>query len=105
MAARRITTSTARLGARRSRSERGRVPRRARAAFPADVAGRVADAVGLDPHVVFQAGDGSDVYGAAVQHVGERVDVRRAGLDLTFSAPKSVSTLFALSGPEVAGEV
>ena len=36
---------------------------------------------------------------------GERVDVRRCGLDLTFSAPKSVSTLFALGDPEVAREV
>ena len=82
-----------------------RSPRRPRAALPADVAGRLAVAAGLDPHLVFRDADGTDVYAAALPHVGDRVDVRRSGLDLTFSAPKSVSTLFALGGPEVAGEV
>jgi conjugative relaxase-like TrwC/TraI family protein len=82
-----------------------RSPRRPRAALAADVAGQIATAVGLDPHAIFMTADGSDAYAAALQHVGDRVDVRRAGLDLTFSAPKSVSTLFALGGPEVAGEV
>jgi conjugative relaxase-like TrwC/TraI family protein len=36
---------------------------------------------------------------------GVRVDVRRAGFDVTFSAPKSVSTLMALADPAVVGEV
>lgn len=36
---------------------------------------------------------------------GARVDVRRAGFDVTFSAPKSVSTLMALAPPEVAAQV
>jgi conjugative relaxase-like TrwC/TraI family protein len=82
-----------------------RRPRRPRAAVPADIAGQVAAAAGLDASAMFLAADGTDGYAEALAHVGDRVDVRRAGLDLTFSAPKSVSTLFALGDPEVAGEV
>jgi len=82
-----------------------RRPRWPRASLPADVAGRIATAAGLDPRAVFRAEDGSDVFAAALAHVGQRVDVRRSGLDLTFSAPKSVSTLFALASPELAAEV
>ncbi|MFL6110597.1 MAG: MobF family relaxase [Catenulispora sp.] len=78
-----------------------RVPRRPRASLAADVAGGLARSCGLDPAAVF----GVDVYAQALAHVGERVDVRRAGLDLTFSAPKSVSTLFAFGDPDVVGEV
>jgi conjugative relaxase-like TrwC/TraI family protein len=36
---------------------------------------------------------------------GHRVDVRVSGFDLTFSAPKSVSVLWALAPPEVAEQV
>lgn len=36
---------------------------------------------------------------------GSRVDVRRSGYDVTFSAPKSVSVLMGLSSPEVAAHV
>jgi conjugative relaxase-like TrwC/TraI family protein len=36
---------------------------------------------------------------------GERVDVRRAGFDVTFSAPKSVSVLMALGASDVAAQV
>ena len=36
---------------------------------------------------------------------GTRVDVRRAGFDVTFSAPKSVSTLLALVDPTVAAKL
>ncbi|MDP3711275.1 MAG: MobF family relaxase [Mycobacteriales bacterium] len=36
---------------------------------------------------------------------GARVDVRRAGFDVTFSAPKSVSTLMALADPAVVEQV
>jgi conjugative relaxase-like TrwC/TraI family protein len=36
---------------------------------------------------------------------GARVDVRRAGFDVTFSAPKSVSVLIALADPEIVREV
>jgi conjugative relaxase-like TrwC/TraI family protein len=36
---------------------------------------------------------------------GARVDVRRAGFDVTFSAPKSVSTLMALADPDTVGQV
>ena len=81
--------------------------RRASPGVRADDAARVAAAVGLDPHAVYRAavGDGTDPLAAALAHVGARVDVRRAGYDLTFSAPKSVSLLHALGGPGVAGEV
>ena len=82
-----------------------RRPRRPRAALPVETAGRVAMAAGLDPREVFRGEDGTDVFAAALAHAGQRVDVRRSGLDLTFSAPKSVSTLFALGDAEVAGEV
>ncbi|MCW2665649.1 MAG: TrwC relaxase, partial [Frankiales bacterium] len=34
-----------------------------------------------------------------------RVDVRRAGFDVTFSAPKSVSTLMALADPATVGQL
>jgi conjugative relaxase-like TrwC/TraI family protein len=76
-----------------------------RASLPADVAGRLASAAGLDPHEFFRGPDGSDRYAAALERVGERVDVRRAGLDLTFSAPKSVSLLYGLGDEQLAGAV
>jgi conjugative relaxase-like TrwC/TraI family protein len=36
---------------------------------------------------------------------GARVDARRSGFDVTFSAPKSVSTLMALAAPDQATEI
>ena len=36
---------------------------------------------------------------------GRKVDVRRCGFDLTFSAPKSVSALWALADPNVAEQI
>jgi conjugative relaxase-like TrwC/TraI family protein len=36
---------------------------------------------------------------------GRKVDVRRCGFDLTFSAPKSVSVLWALAEPDVAEQI
>lgn len=54
---------------------------------------------------MFRGPDGQDAYNAALGFVDARVDVRRSGLDLTFSAPKSVSVLFALGDPEVAAAV
>ena len=81
-----------------------RQPRRPRASVPADVAGRLSAAVGECPHDVYRRGD-TDVYAEAMRFVDARVDVRRAGLDLTFSAPKSVSVLFGLGDDRVAGEV
>jgi conjugative relaxase-like TrwC/TraI family protein len=44
-------------------------------------------------------------YEAALTHVDERVDVRLPGLDLTFSAPKSVSVLYGLAADTVAEQV
>jgi TrwC relaxase len=68
-------------------------------------AGRLAEAAGLDPHVVYRGKDGIDRYAAALAHANSRVDVRRAGIDVTVSAPKSVSILYGLGPPEVAAAV
>ena len=87
-------------------------------------AGRLAAAGGLDPHVVYRAAnttdhgtttrrqDGPDHrldnpgrYAAALAWGGQRVDVRRPGIDVTVSAPKSVSVLYALGDPDVAAAV
>jgi conjugative relaxase-like TrwC/TraI family protein len=74
-------------------------------AMPADVAGRLLSAVGLDPARVLRSPSGRNRYVAAVRRLGSRVDVRLSGLDFTLSAPKSVTLLWALGSPEVAGEV
>ena len=68
-------------------------------------AGKLAAAAGLDPHTVYREADGTDRYAEAVKHAGERIDVRRAGVDVTVSAPKSVSFVFGLAGPHVADQV
>jgi conjugative relaxase-like TrwC/TraI family protein len=81
-----------------------RIPRRPRASLPVTVAGQLAVSAGLDPVEVFRA-DGRDVFGETAPFADARVDVRRSGLDLTFSAPKSVSVLFGLGDPRVATEV
>lgn len=64
---------------------------------PASVVGRIATAAGLDPTVLYPAdGGGRQVgYTAAVGFEQTPVDVRRAGWDVTVSAPKSVSVLWA----------
>lgn len=72
------------------------------ATLPADLAGRAATAAGLDPVALYRGVDGGDAYTAALPFVDAKVDVRRAGLDVTVSAPKSVSLLFGLGAPEVA---
>ena len=82
-----------------------RVPRRPRATVPADVAVAVAAAAGVDAHAMYRDADGVDQLAAALAFVDARVDVRRAGLDLTFSAPKSVSVLFGLGDAAVAEQV
>ena len=48
---------------------------------------------------------GADRYAAALARIDGRVDVRRAGLDLTFSPPKSVSVLYAFADRPTAGQV
>lgn len=68
-------------------------------------AGRLARAAGLDPVQVWRAADGTDRYAAAQAKEGARVDVRRAGLDLTISPPKSVSVLYGVGSAETAAQV
>ncbi len=73
----------------------------------ADVAVRVAAAAGLDANAIYAAAapDHPDLLRVALGHVGQRVDARRAGVDLTFSAPKSVSLLFAFGDPRTVAAV
>lgn len=68
-------------------------------------AARIADAAGLDVHAVYRGEDGRDRYAAALRFAGKRIDVRRPGIDVTVSAPKSVSILFALGNAWVAAAV
>lgn len=69
--------------------------------LPAATADRLLRTAGLDPHEVLAertpTGRIRDLLAKALRHSGDRVDVRLPGLDLTFSAPKSVSLLWALS--------
>jgi conjugative relaxase-like TrwC/TraI family protein len=67
-----------------------------------EVVRRVSDALDVDPVSLYRGRDGTDGYAAAAAHAGGQVDIRRAGLDVTVSAPKSVSVLCALGDPEVA---
>lgn len=76
-----------------------------RRSVPATLAGRLAAAAGLDPAVLYPARGRAVGYTRALEVEGERVDVRRTGLDVTVSAPKSVSVLWALADPATAGEV
>jgi hypothetical protein len=68
-------------------------------------AGRLAEAAGLDSHDIYRAEDGTDRYAAALAHANKRVDVRRAGIDVTVSAPKSVSILYGLGPSHVSAAV
>jgi conjugative relaxase-like TrwC/TraI family protein len=68
-------------------------------------AGRIAAAAGLDPHEIYRGEDGTDHYVQAMKYAGRRVDRRRPGLDVTVSAPKSVSILFALADPDISAQV
>lgn len=76
-----------------------------RRSVPAALAGRLAVAAGLDPAVLYPARGKAVGYTRALELEGERIDVRRAGLDVTVSAPKSVSVLWAVADPHVAGQV
>jgi hypothetical protein len=66
-----------------------------------DMAERLLTAAGLDAQQVLAettpTGRLRDRLAMALRHREDRVDVRMPGLDLTLSAPKSVSVLFALS--------
>jgi conjugative relaxase-like TrwC/TraI family protein len=80
-----------------------RAPVLPRAGLRADCAGELARAGGLDPAVLWP--DPRTGYAAALGRVGRRVDVRRAGIDVTFSAPKSVSLLYGLGDAATAAAV
>jgi conjugative relaxase-like TrwC/TraI family protein len=69
------------------------------------VAARITGAAGLEPVEVFRTADGADAYSPALQRASERYDDRNVGYDVCVSAPKSVSTLYALGPPEVAAQV
>jgi conjugative relaxase-like TrwC/TraI family protein len=73
----------------------------------ADVAAAIARRCGLEAAAVYEANTagGADAFRAALARAGGRVDGRRAGLDLTFSAPKSVSLLAAFAPSDVAEQV
>lgn len=69
----------------------------------ADVALAIGQAASLDVRQVYaDAGASLD---EALEHVDERIDVRRPGYDVVFSAPKSVSVAYGLASPEIADEV
>ena len=69
----------------------------------ADVAVAIGTAVGVDVRDLYQAvGTSVD---EALEHVDERIDVRRPGYDVVFSAPKSVSVVYGLAPPEIADQV
>lgn len=68
----------------------------------AAVAGRLASAAGRDPVEIYRAGNGTDRYTSALAHAGGRNDVRRVAVDVTVSAPKSVSVLQGSADPETA---
>lgn len=69
------------------------------------VADRIASAAGLDPVDVFRAADGHDAYSPALARAGDRYDHRNVGYDVCVSAPKSVSTLYALADPPTAATI
>lgn len=72
----------------------------------ARVVADVCAAAGLNPHAIYPPDmKGAGGFADAFAHAGERVDVRRCGLDVVVSAPKSVSVLYGLSEPEVARHV
>jgi conjugative relaxase-like TrwC/TraI family protein len=81
---------------------RGSLPR---ASVSATRAARTIAALGLDEETVFADYGGAAMLTSAVAASEERVDVRRSGVDVTLSAPKSVSVLFALGDPSVSAQV
>ena len=69
------------------------------------VAGRIAAAAGLDPVQIFRTLDDRDAFSPALARAGDRYDDRNVGYDVCVSAPKSVSTLFAVADPDVASTI
>jgi conjugative relaxase-like TrwC/TraI family protein len=88
------------LQARVDKPRRGRPP----TVSPAR-ANQLATAAGIDVRGVYRAENGSDRYATALRFADRRVDVRRPGIDVTISAPKSVSVLFALGDADAARAV
>ncbi|MCW2599482.1 MAG: Ti-type conjugative transfer relaxase TraA [Frankiales bacterium] len=72
--------------------------------LPAETASRLLQVAGLDPTTelgeLTPTGRFRDRLARALRHREDRVDVRLPGLDLTFSAPKSVSVLYGLAGSD-----
>ncbi len=65
-------------------------------AHPTD-ARLIADlAAGVNPHALYPKTNERPGFAAAFARAGEKVDVRRCGLDVVVSAPKSVSVLYGL---------
>lgn len=96
---------------RRGVADMDRARRRPRWPAPTlavDMADRLLTAAGLDAQQVLAestpTGRLRDRLAMALRHREDRVDVRMPGLDLTLSAPKSVSVLFALS-PHPEGQI
>jgi conjugative relaxase-like TrwC/TraI family protein len=69
------------------------------------IAEQLASAAGLDPVEVYRDPDAADAFSVALARADERYDARNAGYDVCVSAPKSVSTLFALADPDIASTV
>jgi conjugative relaxase-like TrwC/TraI family protein len=89
---------------RRAQADLDRARRRPRWPAPTmgvDHAERLLRTAGLDPTQALAertpSGRLRDRFAKALRHRDDRVDVRIPGLDLTFSAPKSVSVLYALA--------
>ena len=69
----------------------------------AALAGRLATGADLDPVQVLRSPDGTDRFTPALAKAGAKVDIRRVvGIDVTVSAPKSVSVLHGLADPNTA---
>jgi len=100
--------------------------KRGAAGLRADMAVGLGEAAGIDAHAIYRAAalvDGDEPacgppqrshpvvdrrvgpLAEALAGLGKKADARRAGLDLTFSAPKSVSFLHAFGPPEIAAAV
>jgi len=69
----------------------------------ADAARAIAAAAGLDARTVY--GDVGLSLDNALAHLDERIDVRRPGYDVVFSAPKSVSVVYGLGDDDTSREV
>jgi len=86
-----------------------RRPRWPAPSLPAETAERLLRAAGLNPSAALgqrtPTGRFRDRLARALAHRQDRVDVRLPGLDLTLSAPKSVSVLYALAGGGDSAEV